>query len=73
MVCKVSSVDHDLGLGFLLLNSWVRLRWAATRVIERGPARWAEDAFRLFRFIAFRPRAVEQAIATTDSIPIYAH
>ncbi len=61
-----------LGLGFLLLNIWVMLRWAATRVIEHGPARWDENAFRLFRFIAFLRRAIEQAIGTTDTIPISA-
>lgn len=60
-----------LGLGFLLLNIWVMLRWATTRVIERGPARWDEDAFRLARFIAFLRRAIEQAFGTTHSIPIY--
>jgi hypothetical protein len=58
-------------LGFLLLNVWVMLRWTATRLIAPGPARWDEDAFRLFRFIAFLRRAIEQALGTTDSIPIY--
>ena len=47
------------------------LRWLATRVIGRGPARWEEDLFRLQRFIAFLRRAIEQALGTTDSIPIY--
>ncbi len=60
-----------LGLGFLLLNIWVMLRFLATRLIARGPARWDEAAFRLFRFIVFLRRAIEQAIGTTDSIPIY--
>jgi hypothetical protein len=60
-----------LGLGFLLLNIWVWLRCLATRLIARGPARWDADAFRLFRFITFLRRAIERAIGTTDSIPIY--
>lgn len=60
-----------LGLALLLLNIWVMLRWAATRVIGRGPARWDADACRLHRFIAFLRRAIEQALGTTDSIPIY--
>src|SRR5262249_41266558 len=34
-----------LGLALLLLNIWVMLRWAATRLIARGPARWEPDAF----------------------------
>jgi hypothetical protein len=60
-----------LGLGFLLLNIWVMLRWLATRLIARGPARWDENAFRLFRFIAFLRRAIEEALGTIDSLPIY--
>jgi putative transposase len=60
-----------LGLGFLLLNIWVMLRWITTRLIAPGPARWDETAFRLFRFIAFLRRAIEQALGTTDSLPIY--
>jgi putative transposase len=60
-----------LGLGFLLLNSWVMLRWFATRIIGRGPARWDEHLLRLHRFIAFLRRAIEQAFGTIDSIPIY--
>jgi hypothetical protein len=60
-----------LGMGFLLLNIWVMLRFLATRLIARDPARWDENAFRLFRFIAFLRRAIEQAGGTTDSIPIY--
>jgi putative transposase len=60
-----------LGLGFLLLNIWVMLRVLATRLIAPGPARWDADAFRLFRFIAFLRRAIEHAMGTTDSIPIY--
>jgi hypothetical protein len=60
-----------LGLGFLLLNIWVMLRWLATRVIARGPARWHEDAFRLHRYIVFLRRAIERATGTIDSIPIF--
>jgi Transposase DDE domain len=60
-----------LGLGFLLLNIWVMLRWLATRLIAHGPARWDEDLFRLFRFITFLRRAIEHLLGTTNSIPIY--
>jgi hypothetical protein len=60
-----------LGLGFLLLNIWVMLRFLATRLIAPGPARWNPDAFRLFRFITFLRRAIEHAMGTTNSIPIY--
>lgn len=60
-----------LGLALLLLNIWIILRWLATRVIGRGPARWHEDAFRLHRFIVFLRRAIERLIGVTDSIPIH--
>jgi IS4 transposase len=60
-----------LGLGFLLLNIWVMLCFLATRLLAPGPVRWDADAFRLFRFIVFLRRAIEHAIGTTDSIPIY--
>ena len=60
-----------LGVGFLLLNIWVILRFLATRLIACGPARWDENAFRLFRFIAFLRPAIEHAFGTTDCIPIY--
>ena len=60
-----------LGLGLLLLNIWVMLRFTATRLIARGPARWRAPAFRLHRYIAFLRRAIESAFNAIDSIPIY--
>lgn len=57
-----------LGLGFLLLNIWGMLRALATRLIVREPACWDEHPF---RFIAFLRRAIEQAIGTIDTLPIY--
>jgi putative transposase len=61
-----------LGLGLLLLNCWVYLRFATTRVLERGPARWFPRLFQLPRFIAFLRRAIERTFGTRDEIPIYA-
>jgi hypothetical protein len=61
-----------MGLGFLLLNIWVKLRFLATRLIDKGPTRLDQDRFRLHRFIAFLRRAIETTIGTLDSIPIYA-
>ena len=60
-----------LGLGFLLLNIWVWLRWVTTRLIAPGAARWDADTFRLFRFIAFLRRAIEHSLGTKDAIPTY--
>ncbi len=62
-----------LGLALLLLHIWAMLRFLATRILERGPIRLAEDLFRLQRFIACLRRAIESAFGTTDTIPIYAH
>ena len=61
-----------LGLGLLLLNCWVYLRFCTTRVLERGPARWVARLFQLPRFIAFLRRAIERTFGTRDEIPIYA-
>ena len=60
-----------LVLGLLLLNCWVYLRFATTRVLERGPARWFPRLFQLPRFIAFLRRAIERTFGTRDEIPIY--
>lgn len=61
-----------LGLSFLLLGLWVKLRFLAARLIEPGPTHLDEDLFRLHRFIAFLRRAIENTFGTIDSIPIYA-
>jgi hypothetical protein len=58
-------------LGFLRLNIWVRLRWLATPIREPGPARLDIQPFRLHRFIAFLPRAIEHAFGVLMAIPIY--
>jgi Transposase DDE domain len=60
-----------LALALLLVNIWVFLRCACTRLIERGPFRLLLNQFRLARFIAFLRRAIEHAFGTTMSIPIY--
>ncbi len=60
-----------LGLAFLLLNIWVRLRYLATRLMAVGPIRLQADAFRLNRFIAFLRRAIERAFGVLMAIPIY--
>ena len=60
-----------LGLAFLLLNIWVRLRYLATRLISLGPTRLVPDAFRLHRYIAFLRRAIDLAFGALMAIPIY--
>jgi hypothetical protein len=60
-----------LALAVLLLNIWVYLRCACTRVIGLGPFRLDLNRFRLARFAAFLRRAIEQAYPPLMSIPIY--
>lgn len=60
-----------LALALLLVNIWLFLRCACTRLIERGPFRLVLNQFRLARFIAFLRRAIEHAFGTTMSILIY--
>jgi hypothetical protein len=69
--CDSSKVLQVLVQSSHRINIWVLLRWLTTRLIARGPARWEEDAFSLFRFIAFLRRAIEYTFGTIDSIPIY--
>lgn len=61
-----------LGLSFVLLNLWARLRWQLFRRIGRGPRTVMADAFRLKRFIGMLRRAIEtlfdavMSVATTS-------
>ena len=49
-----------MGLGFLLLNVWMHLRWLFTQMPRRGH-RWLDTKrFRLARFARFIVRALEQ-------------
>ena len=49
-----------LGLSFVLLNVWLRLRWCFTQVPRRG-RRWLDTRrFALARFIKFLVRALER-------------
>ncbi|HVO43226.1 MAG TPA: transposase [Aggregatilineales bacterium] len=60
-----------LALALVLLDVWIYLRCACTRVIGQGPFRLDLNQFRLARFIAFLRRAIEQLYGTVLSIPIY--
>jgi hypothetical protein len=61
-----------LGLSFVLVNLWARLRWQLFRRVGRGPRTLRAGAFRLKRFVAMLRRAIEalyeavMAVATTD-------
>ncbi|MEO0566061.1 MAG: hypothetical protein AAF125_28395, partial [Chloroflexota bacterium] len=48
-----------LGLSFVLLNLWARLRWQRFQRVGRGPRTVMSGAFRLKRFIGMLRRAIE--------------
>ena len=58
-----------LGIGLLLINIWVFLRWEFTRILGRGPRRIDQNTFRFHRFTRFLIRSIEQIYGTVMSIP----
>mgnify|MGYP006301290125 FL=1 len=58
-----------LGLGLLLINIWVRLRWHFSRRQGPGPKRVDPAQFRLKRFTSFLRRAIELIYGVVMSIP----
>lgn len=57
-----------MGLGFLLLNVWIQLRWLFTQMPRRG-RRWLDTKrFQLARFARFMVRALEQHYGCIHSI-----
>jgi putative transposase len=60
-----------LGLGLLLLNVWVFLRWEFARVLARGPYRVDEPLFRFHRFTRLLIRSIEKIYGTIAMIPTH--
>lgn len=58
-----------LGLSFVLLNLWARLRWQLFRRVGRGPRTVMAGAFRLKRFITMLRRAIEHLYKAVMSVP----
>jgi len=58
-----------LGLSFVLLNLWARLRWQLFRRVGRGPRTVMAATFRLKRFTAMLRRAIEALYDTVMSVP----
>lgn len=57
-----------IGLSFILLNLWLRLRWLFTQVPRRG-RRWLDtQRFQLVRFARFIRRALEQLYDTVSEL-----
>lgn len=57
-----------LGLGLILVNAWVFLRWTFSRLIKRGPRRVDVSRFRFNRFSKFLIRTVEELYGTISAI-----
>ena len=60
-----------LGIGLILVNAWVFLRWTFARRMQRGPRRVDASRFRLNRFTKFLIRTVEKIYGSVSSIPTH--
>jgi putative transposase len=60
-----------LGVGLILVNAWVFLRWTFSRLMHRGPRRVDVSRFRLNRFTKFLIRTVEKIYGTISSVPTH--
>jgi len=58
-----------LGLGLILLNAWVCLRWEFARLMAHGPYRVDEPLFRFHRFTRLLIRSIEHIYGTITTIP----
>jgi len=57
-----------LGLGLILVNAWVFLRWTFSRLMKPGPRRVDVSRFRFNRFSKFLIRTVEELYGTISAI-----
>ena len=57
-----------LGLGLILVNAWVFLRWTFSRLMKPGPRRVDVSRFRFHRFSKFLIRTVEELYGTISAI-----
>jgi len=60
-----------LGIGLILVNAWVFLRWTFSRLMDRGPHRVDLSRFRFNRFTKFLIRTVEKSYGTISAIPTH--
>jgi hypothetical protein len=60
-----------LGIGLILLNAWVFLRWEFARLMARGPYRVNEPLFRFHRFTRWLIRSIEKIYGTIGTIPTH--
>lgn len=57
-----------LGVGLILVNAWVFLRWTFSRLMHRGPRQVDVSRFRLNRFSKFLIRTVEEIYGTISAV-----
>jgi len=60
-----------LGIGLLLTNVWVFLRWEFAHLLSRGPRRVDEARLRLHRFSRLLIRSIEELYGTISAIPTH--
>jgi len=60
-----------LGVGLILVNAWVFLRWTFSRLMKRGPRRVDGSRFRFNRFSKFLIRTVEKTYGTISAVPTH--
>jgi hypothetical protein len=60
-----------LGIGMVLVNTWVFLRWEFARAVGRGPRRVDPQRFRFHRFVRFLVRAIERLYDVVTFIPTH--
>lgn len=60
-----------LGVGLILTNAWVFLRWEIARLLSLGPQRVDETRSRLHRFSRLLLRSIEDLYGTITAIPTH--
>lgn len=60
-----------LGIGMVLVNTWVFLRWEFARAAGPGPRRVDPQRFRFHRFVRFLVRAIERLYDVVTFIPTH--
>lgn len=60
-----------LGIGLILVNTWVFLRWEFARKLVPGPRRVEPQRFRFHRFTRFLIRSIEAIYGVVMAIPTH--
>jgi len=60
-----------LGIGLVLVNTWVFLRWEFARVVGRGPRRVDPDRLRFHQFTRLLIRSIEAIYSVVMAVPTH--